>query len=245
MLPINCYSFADKLSGALHSHGTNGSSEHSHSHGGSQTYAAVASRDSDVATVAASGEPAPANGSSRVIAAATGPPNEARSISAMTGLVVHAAVDGVALGAAVAEGDSGLGMIVFFAIMLHKAPSSFGLASYLLHSGLTTAGVQTRLFIFSCAAPLGAIFTYSLLATQWFTYTQETLSMLLLFSGGTFLYVATAHILPEIQHQSAPGRQDDDDDGHSSSEKKLNWREVGFLVAGVLLPLLLNIGHGH
>jgi zinc transporter ZupT len=61
--------------------------------------------------------------------------------SAFIGLIVHAAVDGVALGAAVAEGDASLGAIVFLAIMLHKAPSSFGLATYLLHHGSSISQV--------------------------------------------------------------------------------------------------------
>jgi hypothetical protein len=46
--------------------------------------------------------------------------------SPQVGLVVHAMVDGVALGAAVQEGDAALGMLVFVAIMLHKAPSVRG-----------------------------------------------------------------------------------------------------------------------
>jgi hypothetical protein len=107
-------------------------------------------------------------------AALSGPESTSsrKSRSAMVGLVVHAAVDGVALGSAVANGDSTLGMIVFVAIMLHKAPSSFGLASYLLHNGMSRARVQRRLFIFSLAAPLGAVATYALLSLHLFVYTM-------------------------------------------------------------------------
>ena len=90
----------------------------------------------------------------------------------MAGLVVHAMVDGVALGAAVREGDGALGMLVFIAIMLHKAPSSFGLASYLLHHGISRVGVQRRLLLFSSAAPTGAIVTYLLLSANLFSYKQ-------------------------------------------------------------------------
>lgn len=57
--------------------------------------------------------------------------------SAFFGLLVHAAADGIALGAASMGENSNLEMVVFFAIMLHKAPGSFGLATYLLHEGLT------------------------------------------------------------------------------------------------------------
>lgn len=70
-----------------------------------------------------------------------------KGASAFIGLIVHAAVDGVALGAAVAEGDASLGAIVFLAIMLHKAPSSFGLATYLLHHGSSIAQVCIYMYI--------------------------------------------------------------------------------------------------
>lgn len=98
--------------------------------------------------------------------------NSAKSKSALVGMIVHAAVDGVALGAAVREGDSALSLLVFFAIMLHKAPSSFGLASYFLHHGLTPAAVKRRLLVFSCSAPLGAFSTYMLLSMSLLPYKQ-------------------------------------------------------------------------
>ena len=78
----------------------------------------------------------------------------------------------MALGAAVREGDSALSMLVFLAIMLHKAPSSFGLASYLLHHGITPEGVKRRLLLFSSAAPLGAFCTYMLLSMSILPYKQ-------------------------------------------------------------------------
>jgi len=43
-----------------------------------------------------------------------------RSFTATLGLVVHAAVDGIALGAAATTSHAAVEMIVFLAIMLHK-----------------------------------------------------------------------------------------------------------------------------
>jgi len=146
------------------------------------------------------------------VRANAGGDHSAKSKSAMAGMVVHAFVDGVALGAAVREGDSALGLLVFVAIMLHKAPSSFGLSSYLLHHGISHDGVKRRLLLFSLAAPAGALATFSLLSANLFVYRQEMLALCLLFSGGTFLYVATAHVLPEIQAGALGGGGDDDDD---------------------------------
>lgn len=99
---------------------------------------------------------------------------------------------------AVKEGDSALGFLVFAAIMLHKAPGAFGMTSYLLHAGVGRAGVRSRLVLFSLAAPTGALLTYWLLSLNLFVYNSESVALCLLFSGGTFLYVATAHVLPEI-----------------------------------------------
>lgn len=59
-----------------------------------------------------------------------------RNSTATIGLVVHAAADGVALGAAATTSHHDVEMIVFLAIMLHKAPAAFGLVSFLLHEGI-------------------------------------------------------------------------------------------------------------
>lgn len=59
-----------------------------------------------------------------------------RNSTATIGLVVHAAADGVALGAAATTSHKDVEMIVFLAIMLHKAPAAFGLVSFLLHEGI-------------------------------------------------------------------------------------------------------------
>ena len=46
------------------------------------------------------------------------------------GLTIHAAVDGVAVGAAAAsKTGTSVTMIVFLAVMLHKAPAAFGLST--------------------------------------------------------------------------------------------------------------------
>lgn len=116
--------------------------------------------------------------------------------SAMTlGLVIHAAADGIALGASSASQNLALGAIIFLAIMLHKAPAAFGLTAVLLRGGLGKRQVRGHLLVFSLAAPVGALVTWILLAllggdltgegadVQWWT------GVLLLFSGGTFLWV--------------------------------------------------------
>lgn len=112
------------------------------------------------------------------------------SFATTTGLVIHAAADGIALGAS--SSDTGLSFIIFLAIMVHKAPASFGLTSVLLKQGLSSRTARAHLLVFSLAAPVGSLATFlfthmmgsSIIdqaASQWRT------GMLLLFSGGTFL----------------------------------------------------------
>jgi zinc transporter 9 len=103
--------------------------------------------------------------------------SESKSVSALVGLCVHAFCDGIALGSAMADPTSGtaissVALLVFLAIMLHKGPSSFGLTTYLITQGMSTAGVQTRLFLFSLAAPLGTVVTYFLLSARLFAYSR-------------------------------------------------------------------------
>lgn len=56
---------------------------------------------------------------------------------------MHAAADGVALGAAATTSHADVEIIVFLAIMLHKAPAAFGLVTFLLHEGIDR-------FVFGC-----------------------------------------------------------------------------------------------
>lgn len=120
-------------------------------------------------------------------------PKQTRSLATTTGLVIHAAADGIAMGASASSSDTKLGFIIFVAIMIHKAPAAFGLTSVLLKQGLSKRAARGHLIIFSLAAPFGALITWMLVHIlggggsmegergQWWT------GMLLLFSAGTFL----------------------------------------------------------
>eukprot|EP00058_Branchiostoma_floridae_P027683 XP_002613174.1 hypothetical protein BRAFLDRAFT_210496 [Branchiostoma floridae] len=166
-------------------------------------------------------------------------------ITATLGLVVHAAADGVALGAAASTARADVELIVFIAIMLHKAPAAFGLVSFLMHEGFDRNRIRKHLLIFSLAAPLLTIITYFGLSQSG----KEALSSVnatgitMLFSAGTFLYVATVHVLPEIQSMGTQGGgEGGSDGGHHHGFSKL---ELVAFVTGALFPLLLSIGHKH
>ncbi|XP_063295189.1 zinc transporter ZIP9 [Pelobates fuscus] len=162
-------------------------------------------------------------------------------ITTTLGLVVHAAADGVALGAAASTSQTSVQLIVFVAIMLHKAPAAFGLVSFLMHAGLERNRIRKHLLVFALAAPVLSMLTYLGLSKS----SKEALSevnatgVAMLFSAGTFLYVATVHVLPEVGgmgHSHKP---------EGGAAKGLSRLEVAALVFGCLIPLVLSIGHQH
>uniref|UniRef100_A0A4W6BPZ4 Zinc transporter ZIP9 n=1 Tax=Lates calcarifer TaxID=8187 RepID=A0A4W6BPZ4_LATCA len=159
-------------------------------------------------------------------------------ITATLGLVIHAAADGFALGAAVATGQVTVQIIVFFAVILHKAPAAFGLVSFLMHAGLEKKYIQGHLLAFSAASPIvsGSSSQNQLSAT----------GVGMLFSAGTFLYVATAHVLPEISSSSRTGQPSPDLQQHTGAEthqqRYLGLLESLTLILGVGLPMVLALG---
>ncbi|KAI3336575.1 Zinc/iron permease [Xylariaceae sp. AK1471] len=179
-------------------------------------------------------------------------PKQSRSLATTTGLVIHAAADGIAMGASVSSADKKLGLIVFIAIMVHKAPAAFGLTSVLLKQGLSKRAARGHLIVFSLASPVGAWLTFILVSflggsgqgevSQWWT------GMLLLFSAGTFLYVAM-HAMQEGEspsHDVGSGANGYTD-GSISQRKHAHpqMRETLATMVGMLLPLLTQFGHHH
>jgi zinc transporter 9 len=162
--------------------------------------------------------------------------NVHRSLNATIGMIFHSISDGVALGAATVADESNLQFIVFLAILLHKAPSAFGLVSYLLQRGNWSRRlIKLHLMAFSAAAPIAAILTSVALASgkQEGGKSQEDIrywtGILLLFSAGSFLYVAAVHILPEVLvHRS-----------------HLSLSQLGAMILGMIIPVILQLNHSH
>ncbi|KIL84774.1 hypothetical protein FAVG1_12002 [Fusarium avenaceum] len=178
-------------------------------------------------------------------------PRRARSLATTTGLVIHAAADGIAMGASSTTSDMKLGFIIFAAIMIHKAPAAFGLTSLLLKQGLSKRAARGHLIVFSLAAPVGAITTWAIItllgggkveSDHWWT------GMLLLFSGGTFLYVAM-HAMQEDggAHTHDHGLNGYADASTSTQRKPKGpqMRDTLATVGGMVIPLLTQFGHHH
>uniref|UniRef100_A0A3Q2NXV2 Zinc transporter ZIP9 n=1 Tax=Fundulus heteroclitus TaxID=8078 RepID=A0A3Q2NXV2_FUNHE len=169
-------------------------------------------------------------------------------ITTTLGLVIHSAADGFALGAAVATGQVTIQVVVFFAVILHKAPAAFGLVSFLMHAGLEKKDIQGHLLAFSAAAPVVAISTYFILhATGKSSQSQLSATGVgMLFSAGTFLYVATVHVLPEISSSSRMEEPLSNLQEHKAVEthrvRHLGLLESLTLIFGVGLPVVLALG---
>jgi zinc transporter 9 len=143
---------------------------------------------------------------------------------------------------------SSLELIVFLAIMLHKAPSSFSLVTHLLAAHTPRRMIRNHLFLFSMAAPIGSIMTYLTLSqVGWKDEVGMKMStaVMLLFSAGTFLYVATVHVFPEIYQSPSGGGgvgDEEEDDEHTHSERqRLSKAQIVVLVVGVFVPYFLML----
>jgi zinc and cadmium transporter len=119
---------------------------------------------------------------------------------AFLGLALHALTEGVALGASLHE--TRLGLLVFLAVLLHKAPSSFSLSVILLHEGYSRGRILLMNAGFIAFLPLGALLYY---AAGEALREPALHGAALAFSGGTFLHIALTDILPEV-HREAKGR---------------------------------------
>lgn len=177
-----------------------------------------------------------------------------RNVTATVGLVVHAAADGVALGAAATTSHTDVEIIVFLAIMLHKAPAAFGLVTFLLHEGIERQRIRKHLLIFSLAAPVLAVLTFFGIGQEQkeqFSSINGT-GIAMLFSAGTFLYVATVHVLAELtqkgHHEHSYSRVQNAEAGIKivqNQQTSLQHSELLILVLGCLAPLILTFIHHH
>lgn len=98
-----------------------------------------------------------------------------------------------------------LDIIVLAAILLHKCPAAFGFGTFLYHQGRRGWGIAKHLLAFTLSSPLSGIFFYFGLTAFAKSTDENTLmywvGVILLFSAGSFIYVATLHILPESRYE--------------------------------------------
>src|ERR1700684_3205045 len=109
----------------------------------------------------------------------------------MAGLSVHALFDGVAIGSGFVV-SRWLGVLIFLAILLHKAPEGFTMASVMLASG------RSRSMALYCAVAVAAATLAGVLVIElvpsWLPYGLP-------ISAGVALYVAATDLVPEVNRE--------------------------------------------
>ncbi len=113
---------------------------------------------------------------------------------AVVGLTVHALIDGMIIGIALSQGALALSVSLVLAITMHKLPAAFSVSAFSLHERRNRRQSYLDLLLFSLSTPL-AILAFYLLAAD---LSGEWQGLAMLFSAGTFLYVAAVDVLPAI-----------------------------------------------
>jgi zinc transporter ZupT len=107
------------------------------------------------------------------------------------GLSVHALFDGVAIGSGFAL-SNWLGWLIFLAILLHKAPEGFTMASVMMASGRSRATAFWSAVGLAAATLVGVLVIQ--LVPRWVPYGLPV-------SAGVAIYVAATDLVPEVNRE--------------------------------------------
>ncbi len=114
---------------------------------------------------------------------------------AVLGLGVHTLFDGVAITAGFMIGPT-LGLLLFLAVLLHKLPEGFAIASIMLATG------HSRSAAILAGAALGALTLLGALLTSFLAETHVGYALAL--SAGVTVYVAASDLIPEVNREGGP-----------------------------------------
>ena len=113
------------------------------------------------------------------------------NLAALLGLTIHTFFDGVAIASGFLV-STWLGGVIFLAVVLHKLPEGFTVASLMLASG------QSRRLALLSSVMLGAA---TLAGVLLMSVLQAQVRYALPLSGGVTLYVAASDLLPEVNRE--------------------------------------------
>ena len=112
--------------------------------------------------------------------------------SAIGGLTIHTFFDGVSIASAFLV-NVRVGVLVFIAIMLHKLPEGFTVASIMLASGRSAKKAAAASLAIG-AATFAGVAAVALLSERF----ANSVAYALPFSAGVTLYVAASDLIPEV-----------------------------------------------
>jgi zinc and cadmium transporter len=115
--------------------------------------------------------------------------------TAIGGLWIHTFFDGVSIASAFLVNFK-VGILVFIAILLHKMPEGFTVASIMLASGRSTKKALIATAAIG-AATLAGVLAVALLESRM----NNAIGYALPFSAGVTLYVAASDLIPEVNHK--------------------------------------------
>ena len=153
-------------------------------------------------------------------------PQAGRSgLSVLVGDSIHNFCDGVIIAAAFLV-DTGLGVVTALAIVAHEIPQEAGDFIVLLNAGFSRRKALLYNALSGLAAVAGGVLGYFLVGS-W----EAALPYLLVVASSSFIYVAVADLLPQLQ-------------------QRLSWREtlaqVAWIGGGLGLVLLARaLMHAH
>lgn len=138
---------------------------------------------------------------------------------AFLAISLHSLIDGIAIATALLSSFR-VGIFVATAVVIHKIPDGFALGTLLIAKKHTKRSLLGLSFLLALATPVGAILSFYLLKGL-----SLNAGLFLGLSAGTFIYISTAHMLPEAHHAKAEAHMQ-----ISSS-----------FIAGILLGLLPHL----
>lgn len=109
----------------------------------------------------------------------------------LAGLGTHALFDGVAIGSGFVVSNK-LGWLIFLAILLHKAPEGFTMASVMMASGRSRKAAFSAAVLLAVATLAGVLVIE--LAPHWLPYGLP-------ISAGVAFYVGASDLVPEVNRE--------------------------------------------
>lgn len=130
---------------------------------------------------------------------------------------VHNFIDGIVMGSAFCF-DVRTGIITWLVIAAHEIPQELGDFGVLIHGGWKKIKALMFNFISAFTVVIGGVVAY-------FISSKINIAYLLAFAAGSFIYIASSDLIPEIKH-------------HNSMKK--NLLHFLFFLLGILFILVLR-----
>ncbi|HWP45163.1 MAG TPA: ZIP family metal transporter [Blastocatellia bacterium] len=125
------------------------------------------------------------------------------ALAGLGALMVHTFFDGVSIAVASLVSTK-LGILIFIAILLHKLPEGFTVASMMLAAGRSRRRAQMAALLVGLATFVGVALV--LLSQNIAVFSQPIAHHVLPLSAGVTLYVAASDLIPEVNTREGGAR---------------------------------------